>query len=48
MSNIEILSIYQTRINYKFSQNKSKDKVTNLVYAQNLDNSTIVTYFNHN
>jgi hypothetical protein len=38
----------QARTNYKFSSKQTLAKVTNLAWAQNLDNSIVVTCFNHN
>jgi hypothetical protein len=38
----------QARTNYKFSSKQTLATVANLVYAQNLDSSTVVTCFNHN
>jgi hypothetical protein len=38
----------KARTNYEFSLRQTLAKVANLVCAQNLDGSTVVTCFNHN
>jgi hypothetical protein len=41
-------NLSKARTNYKFSPKQNLAKVANLACAQNLDSSTVVTYFNHN